>query len=81
MAKTSPVRCVKGTELHCRNWQIEGIYRMLHHVLDPEVAKDSEHLIVYGGTGKAARNWEAYHLLVKCLKNLENDETLLVQSG
>ena len=81
MAKTSPVRCVKGTELHCRNWQIEGIYRMLHHVLDPEVAKDSEHLIVYGGTGKAARNWECFEKITETLETLEPDETMLVQSG
>jgi urocanate hydratase len=81
VVKTRPVRCLKGTELHCRNWQIEGIYRMLHHVLDPEVAKDPEHLIVYGGTGKAARNWDCFEKITETLETLEPDETMLVQSG
>ena len=75
------VRCVTGPELHCRNWQIEGIYRMLHHVLDPEVAKDPERLIVYGGTGKAARSWECFEKIVETLERLETDETMLIQSG
>jgi len=75
------VKCVTGQELHCKNWQIEGIYRMLHHVLDSEVAKDSEHLIVYGGTGKAARNWECFDKIVETLEHLEPDETMLIQSG
>ncbi|MGB9134367.1 MAG: urocanate hydratase, partial [Candidatus Bathyarchaeia archaeon] len=81
MAETRSVKCLTGTELHCRNWQIEGIYRMLHHVLDPEVAKDPEHLIVYGGTGKAARNWECFEKIVETLEKLEPDETMLIQSG
>lgn len=75
------VKAVTGTKLHCKNWQIEGIYRMLHNVLDAEVAKDPENLIVYGGTGKAARNWKAFDKIVESLTNLEPDETLLVQSG
>ena len=75
------VTCMTGRELHCKNWQIEGIYRMLHHVLDPEVAKDPEHLIVYGGTGKAARNWECFAKIVETLERLEPDETMLIQSG
>jgi urocanate hydratase len=75
------IKCITGQELHCKNWQIEGIYRMLHHVLDPEVAKDPEHLIVYGGTGKAARNWECFDRIVETLKELEPDETMLIQSG
>ncbi len=75
------VKCVTGQELHCKNWQIEGIYRMLHHVLDPEVAKDPDHLIVYGGTGKAARSWECFDKIVETLEMLEPDETMLVQSG
>ncbi len=70
-----------GSELHCRNWQIEGALRMLHNVVDPEVAKDPEHLIVYGGTGKAARSWECFEKIVAALKALESDETLLIQSG
>ena len=79
--KTGPVKALTGTELHCRNWQIEGIYRMLHHVLDPEVAKDPENLIVYGGTGKAARNQECFEKIIETLEKLEPDETMLIQSG
>jgi len=70
-----------GHELHCKNWQIEGILRMLFNVVDPEVAKDPEKLIVYGGTGKAARNWECFEKIVETLTELETDETMLVQSG
>ena len=82
MVKTEKlVKCVTGSELHCKNWQIEGVYRMLHHVLDPEVAKDSEQLIVYGGTGKAARNWECFNKIVETLEKLETNETMLIQSG
>ena len=76
-----PVKCITGLELHCKNWQIEGILRMLYNVVDPEVAKDSENLIVYGGTGKAARNWECFEKIVETLTELEVDETLLIQSG
>jgi urocanate hydratase len=79
--KMKTVKCITGPELHCKNWQIEGILRMLHNVVDPEVAKDPEHLIVYGGTGKAARNWEYFDKIVDTLKKLEIDETLLIQSG
>jgi urocanate hydratase len=78
---TKPVRHISGSELHCKNWQIEGILRMLYNVVDPEVAKDSKNLIVYGGTGKAARNWECFHAIVETLQNLEPDETMLIQSG
>lgn len=82
MLKTKkPVKCITGSELHCKNWQIEGILRMLFNVLDPEVAKDPEHLIVYGGTGKAARNWECLETIVETLQKLEPDETMLIQSG
>jgi urocanate hydratase len=76
-----PVKALTGPELHCKNWQIEGVLRMLCHVLDPEVAKDPEHLIIYGGTGKAARNWECFDKIVETLVDLELDETMLVQSG
>jgi len=72
---------ITGSELHCKNWQIEGILRMLHNVLDPEVAKDSESLIVYGGTGRAARSWDALEAIEETLKQLGEDETMLVQSG
>jgi len=76
-----PPKCIVGPELHCKNWQIEGILRMLYNVVDPEVAKNSEKLIVYGGTGKAARNWECFERIVETLIELEPDETMLVQSG
>jgi urocanate hydratase len=70
-----------GTQLHCKNWLIEAPYRMLQHNLDPEVAGDPENLIVYGGRGKAARNWECFEAILESLRNMEPDETLLVQSG
>jgi urocanate hydratase len=76
-----PLRHLSGSELHCKNWQIEGILRMLYNMVDPEVAKDPENLIVYGGTGKVARNWECFHAISDTLQGLEADETLLVQSG
>jgi len=79
--KHTPVKCITGSELHCRDWQIEGILRMLHNVVDPDVAKDSKNLIVYGGTGKAARDWECFDKIVETLTELETDETLLIQSG
>jgi len=84
MAKASipkPNEHITGRELHCKNWQIEGALRMLYNVIDPEVAKDPEHLIVYGGTGKAARNWECFNKIAETLMNLNEDETLLIQSG
>ncbi|HEY4656884.1 MAG TPA: urocanate hydratase [Candidatus Bathyarchaeia archaeon] len=70
-----------GHTLHCKNWQIEGILRMLHNVLAPDVAKDPDNLIVYGGTGRAARSWAALEVIEDTLKNLGEDETMLVQSG
>jgi len=70
-----------GTELHCKGWVQEAALRMLTNNLDPEVAEDPERLVVYGGTGKAARNWECYETIVRELQELEDDETLLVQSG
>ena len=75
------IKAPRGAKITCKSWQTEAALRMLMNNLDPEVAEKPAELIVYGGSGKAARNWEAYHLLVKCLRNLENDETLLVQSG
>ncbi|MFD5024545.1 urocanate hydratase [Streptomyces sp. NPDC058373] len=77
----APVRAARGTELSCLGWQQEGALRMLMNNLDPEVAEHPEELVVYGGTGKAARNWEAYHAIVRTLRTLKDDETLLVQSG
>jgi urocanate hydratase len=70
-----------GTQLACKNWQIEAAYRMIQHNLDPMVAFDPDNLIVYGGRGKAARNWECFDAILESLRNLEPDETLLVQSG
>lgn len=82
MSKTKPtVAAVSGKTLHCKNWQIEGAYRMLHNVLDPEVAKDPDNLIVYGGTGKAARSWECFEKITQTLRELQPNETLLIQSG
>lgn len=70
-----------GTALSCKGWVQEAALRMLHNNLDPEVAENPDELIVYGGTGKAARNWESFDLIVKALRDLNEDETLLVQSG
>jgi len=75
------IRAPRGTDLSCRGWQQEAALRMLMNNLDPEVAERPEQLIVYGGIGKAARNWECYDAIVATLKRLGNDETLLVQSG
>jgi urocanate hydratase len=76
-----PFRAARGTQISCKGWQQEAALRMLMNNLDPEVAERPEDLVVYGGTGKAARNWECFHAIVKSLRELENDETLLVQSG
>ena len=70
-----------GKKLTCKNWQIEAAYRMIQHNLDPDVAEIPEELVVYGGKGKAARNWDCYDAILESLKRLEPDETLLVQSG
>ncbi len=77
----APVKAPRGTTLSCKGWHQEAALRMLMNNLDPEVAERPEELIVYGGTGKAARSWECFHALVRSLRELENDETLLVQSG
>jgi urocanate hydratase len=78
---TRVVRAPRGTELSCKGWGQEAAMRMLMNNLDPEVAGDPEKLIVYGGRGKAARNWECFEAIIETLKELKNDETLLVQSG
>lgn len=75
------IRATKGTQLSCKGWEQEAALRMLQNNLDPEVAEKPEELVVYGGIGKAARNWEAFDALVNTLQTLENDETMLVQSG
>ncbi|MWV48570.1 urocanate hydratase [Rathayibacter sp. VKM Ac-2803] len=76
-----PVRAARGTTLTAKSWQTEAVLRMLMNNLDPEVAERPDDLVVYGGTGKAARSWEAYDAIVRTLEALESDETLLVQSG
>lgn len=78
--KTS-IKAPTGTELSCKGWLQEAAMRMLMNNLNPEVAENPAELIIYGGSGKAARNWDAYEAIINSLKNLENDETLLVQSG
>ncbi len=70
-----------GNQLTCKNWQIEAPYRMIQNNLHPDVAEDPENLVVYGGKGKAARNWDCYNMIIKSLKELNEDETLLIQSG
>ncbi len=81
IAKPRPVRAPRGTQLTCKNWLIEAAYRMLQNNLDPEVAENPDALVVYGGIGKAARNWDCYEAILKSLRELNEDETLLVQSG
>src|SRR5437588_171737 len=75
------IRAPRGTAVSCKGWQQEAAMRMLMNNLDEDVAERPQDLVVYGGTGKAARNWDCYHAIVRSLKALENDETLLVQSG
>ena len=81
--KTQPrvVRSPRGSEISCRNWLIEAAYRMLQNNLDPEVAENPDALVVYGGIGKAARNWDCFEAMLVALRRLGEDETLLVQSG
>ena len=76
-----PIHAATGTELTAKSWQTEAPLRMLMNNLDPDNAERPEDLVVYGGTGKAARSWEAYDAIVRTLRDLEDDETLLVQSG
>jgi len=80
-APTRTIRAPRGSELSCRGWQQEAALRMLMNNLDPEVAERPADLVVYGGTGRAARSWEAYDAIVRTLRTLGDDETLLVQSG
>jgi len=75
------IRAPRGTDLACRGWPQEAAYRMLQNNLDPEVAENPAELVVYGGTGRAARSWDAYHSMLRTLTTLERDETMLVQSG
>jgi urocanate hydratase len=78
---TREVHAPTGTELSCKNWSIEAPFRMIQNNLDPDVAEKPDELIVYGGTGRAARNWECFDAILHSLKELDEDETLLVQSG
>jgi urocanate hydratase len=81
IAQPHPVRAPRGTQLSCKNWLIEAAYRMVQNNLDPEVAENPDALVVYGGIGKAARNWDCFEAILSSLKQLGEDETLLVQSG
>src|SRR3984893_1344253 len=81
MSSSRVIRAPRGTEISCKGWVQEAALRMLHNNLDPEVAERWQDLVVYGGTGKAARSWEAFDVLARELRELGNDETLLVQSG
>ena len=81
MSKPRPVRAPRGTQLTCKSWLTEAPYRMIQNNLDPEVAERPDDLVVYGGRGQAARSWEAFDAILATLKELEEDETMLVQSG
>ncbi|MBI3913976.1 MAG: urocanate hydratase [Chloroflexi bacterium] len=81
MSQPRPVRAPRGNQLSCKSWQSEAALRMLMNNLDPEVAEKPDELIVYGGRGRAARNWDAFDAIVRALRELESDETLMVQSG
>ena len=81
MSKPRPVRAPRGKQLTCKSWLTEAPFRMIQNNLDPEVAERPDDLVVYGGSGQAARSWEAFDAILETLKNLEADETLLVQSG
>src|ERR671919_2740213 len=80
-ANSMNITAPRGRELSCKGWPQEAALRMLMNNLDPEVAERPQDLVVYGGTGRAARSWEAYHAIVRALRDLEGDETLLIQSG
>jgi len=81
MSLTTAIQAPRGRAMSCKGWHQEAALRMIHNNLDPEVAEKPDQLIVYGGTGRAARDWPSFHAIVRALQSLENDETLLVQSG
>jgi urocanate hydratase len=81
MALTTAIRAPRGRAMTCKGWHQEAALRMIHNNLDPDVAEKPDDLIVYGGRGKAARDWPSFHAIVRALRDLENDETLIVQSG
>ncbi len=81
LAQPRPVKAPTGTQLSCKNWLIEAAYRMIQNNLDPAVAENPDALVVYGGIGKAARNWDCFEPILRSLRDLNEDETLLIQSG
>jgi len=81
MSNARVIKAPRGNQITCKSWQVEAVYRMLQNNLDPEVAERPDDLVVYGGRGKAARSWEAFDAILKTLRQLEDNETLLVQSG
>jgi len=81
MSERAPLRAPRGPVISCRNWLSEAALRMLMNNLDPEVAERPDELVVYGGIGKAARNWQCFEQIVQALRGLAEDETLLIQSG
>ena len=81
MSTATAIRAPRGSEITCKGWHQEAALRMIHNNLDPEVAENPDQLIVYGGTGRAARSWDCFHAIVRALRSLDNDETLMVQSG
>src|SRR3954468_15642575 len=81
MSGPRTVRAARGAQLECRGWQQEAALRMLMNNLDPDVAERPEDLVVYGGNGRAARNWDCFHAIVQSLRTLKSDQTLLIQSG
>src|SRR6202171_4708503 len=81
MSLTTQIQAPRGRQMSCLGWHQEAALRMLHNNLDPEVAENPDELIVYGGTGRAARDWPAFHAIVRSLQSLGNEETLIVQSG
>ena len=78
---TREIRAPRGAQLSCKSWLTEAAYRMIQNNLDPDVAENPKHLVVYGGIGRAARNWQCFDKILETLKQLEADETLLIQSG
>src|SRR5271156_5091430 len=80
-SNSRPVRAARGSDLNAKSWQTEAPLRMLMNNLDPDVAERPEELVVYGGIGRAARDWESFDAIVETLRRLEDDQTLLVQSG
>jgi len=81
MSLQTAIRAPRGREISCKGWHQEAALRMLHNNLDPDVAENPDELVVYGGRGRAARDWPSFHAIVRALQSLENDETLIVQSG